>query len=280
MTDDQEIKIVTREETFTDLAVRELAKTKAMCACRLQFARCPKSKCKHCETNIRYTNCVKSMSDYDVTRLNNYIRRYYRMYSRNNTAWLSHKNYKKFYLKLVLLIFFILAVALLPLCFFTAPSDKPLSGPRSITREELYNYNKDYVEAITDYVMNAQNLVEIYNLDINKDGKINCIDYTLAFKIVWDTESVPYEDYKGPGSLKYYKSALKDCIIVRNYNVHTGMNHLFIAVFLEDLKGYVFIEPWASDCRYFFMYENWDSSKYNPEYNTYNETEQWVKEIR
>ena len=50
MLDENEIKIVTRQETFNDLAVRELAQARAKCICRVQNKRCNKSKCSTCPT--------------------------------------------------------------------------------------------------------------------------------------------------------------------------------------------------------------------------------------
>ena len=69
---EQEMKIVTRQETFTDLAVRELGKSRAACVCRIQFKRCKKSECASCPQQEKLESCLEAMSDYDKLRLDSY----------------------------------------------------------------------------------------------------------------------------------------------------------------------------------------------------------------
>ncbi|MBR1402752.1 MAG: hypothetical protein IJ558_01085 [Treponema sp.] len=114
MKEDDEIKIVTREETFNDLAVRELAKGKAACICRLQFKRCMKNQCKTCPCAQKFNNCVNEMSEYDRLRLDTYTAEYYVKYSRNPDSWMSHNRFVLFYIKL----FFLIMASMLIICLF------------------------------------------------------------------------------------------------------------------------------------------------------------------
>ena len=41
---ENEMRLVTRQETFNDFAVRELAKGRSACICRIQFGRCKKKE--------------------------------------------------------------------------------------------------------------------------------------------------------------------------------------------------------------------------------------------
>jgi hypothetical protein len=81
--------------------------------------------------------------------------------------------------------------------------------------------------------------------DINGDGKLNCIDYSLIFHNNWPTAR-----------------------IIRNVNTFTGMNHLFVSV-----DG-VCIEPQATTMNY-TMRDVW-GYKYNSMYNE-DETEFWER---
>ncbi len=106
-----EVRFVHREETFNDVAVRELAKSQAKCLCLLQFKRCVKEKCINCASGQRIRNCKNCMNDYDRERLNNYTSEYYIQYSRNPMAWMSHKQFVRSYNRLVfVLIFFIFLI--------------------------------------------------------------------------------------------------------------------------------------------------------------------------
>ena len=90
---EQEMKIVTRQETFTDLAVRELGKSRAACVCRIQFKRCKKSECASCPQREKLESCLEAMSDYDKLRLDSYTSKFYSEFSSNPMAWMNHKEY-------------------------------------------------------------------------------------------------------------------------------------------------------------------------------------------
>ena len=62
---ENELKFVHREETFNDLAVRELAAGRSACICRIQFGRCTKDECASCDIGRQYRNCYNQMNDYD-----------------------------------------------------------------------------------------------------------------------------------------------------------------------------------------------------------------------
>lgn len=98
-----------------------------------------------------------------------------------------------------------------------------------------------------------------YNLhDVNGDDKLNCIDYAIVFKNVWD-KSYPSEE----------------CELVRNLS--KDLNHLFVRI--KKNGTWVCVEPSA----YYYGYINrytmkafWED-KYDPRYNFYNETDYWMK---
>jgi len=93
--------------------------------------------------------------------------------------------------------------------------------------------------------------------DVNNDGKVNCIDYAITYKVWWDTNN--------PGSA--YR-----CEIVRNVNKASGMNHLFVRVRNKE-HVWIYIEP-QQGCT---MEEFW-GTRYNPVFNIYGETEYWLKQ--
>lgn len=241
-----ELKLVTRQETFNDLAVRELAKSQAACLCRLEYKRCTKSRCATCETHRRLTTCKGSLSDYDAERLKNYTTEYYGYYSSNPMSWMSHREYKKHFSKfLFLCILFVMLIPLLiGLC--SGPFDKP---------ERRVNYEECIVRCIQRTQINIS--------DINQDNKVNCIDYAVIFKLTWDEE---------------YPLLKERCQIVRNRNIKTGMNHLFVHVW-NDQDQSIDIEPGAYNPYHYTMFEAW-GTKYDPEYNSYGETEYWLSEVR
>ena len=97
---------------------------------------------------------------------------------------------------------------------------------------------------------------------MDRDGKVNCIDYTLMFKTQWD---------------KSYPQNAGSCEIVRNLK-KGRMNHLFISIWTGSRQR-ILVEPWAYDLERYLMEENWDW-RYDPRYNIYGETARWMGEIR
>ena len=241
-----EIRFVTREETFNDLAVRELAKGKAACICRLQFKRCDERECRNCSAAKKFNNCVNQMSDYDRLRLDSYIAEFYTQYSSTPDQWMSYKGYITYYLKFTLMMFVVVSFLFAFLVFcIKAPCDSPRTLSPTIR------------DNIITTVMEAQKSV----YDHNKDGLVNCIDYTCLFKETWD---------------KRFPEMQTNCVIVRNVNPLSGMNHLFIRIYADGLVNDV--EPWASAPWRFEMESNW-GKKYNPDFNFYGETRRWLSDM-
>lgn len=93
MSSQREVKIVTRQETFNDLAVRELAKSRSACICKIQFGRCKKRECMRCPIGRQYANCYIQLNDYDKLRLSEYVSQAYLRDSAEPEQWTSPGGY-------------------------------------------------------------------------------------------------------------------------------------------------------------------------------------------
>lgn len=236
MPKDNELKFVTRQETFNDLAVRELAKGRSACICRVQFGRCSKSECASCAIHKQYERCYNELSDYDRHRLASYVSEYWQEDSLWPDKWKSPSGYVGYNIKWFFGILFagLAALILATFCIAMAGSigDAPLSRIDKCVEENCRTVR-----------------------DFNHDGKINCVDYACGFKATWDRQN--------PGS-EYM------CTIVRNLNPAKGVHHLFVKV------GMIDVEPWAEDPKKWSMSDNWDMNYYDPRYNIYGETDLWM----
>ena len=243
---DNEFRLVTRQESFNDLAVRELAKGRAACICRLQFGRCDKSECANCSVGMQYRRCYYQMSDYDKQRLSSYVSENYVKYSDTPEAWMTHTRYVKYILSLFL-YYLVLPAIILLFCFLAEkPGDFPIDQE---TDERI------------EYVMHK---VKTYVHDINGDGLVNCIDYAVLFKIYWDEK---YPDQK------------PSCIIIRNKKpAPYKMHHLFIGI--NTGFQIIEVEPRAKNYKKYLMADNWSTKYYNRNYNIYCETNKWLKEYK
>ena len=251
---DEEIRFVHREETFTDLAVRELAKTQASCLCKIQGKRCTRAECRKCQVKAQLDKCKASMNDYDLTRLRNYTGQYYTDYSDNIMGWMNHKEYKRFYSLTLLriLLGFILLTAVFGALFLAMGCTPRM--PNDSPPDPHY-----YDDMITRTVQKTQRSLS----DVNQDGEVNCIDAAIIFKVIWDND---------------YPSMPNKCQIAHNVNPGKKMNHLFVYIWNESGQR-MDIEPRAPNPYRFDMKYNWGED-YDPKYNRYGETDWWLGQRR
>ena len=241
---DNEIRFVHREETFNDLAVRELAKGRSACICRLQFGRCTRDECRTCAISRQYNHCYRQMNDYDKQRLSTYVSEYYLQDSYSPSAWMSHS-------RLIWHTLFCIFIALLliiggPFLVSKAiPSDMP----------ESYGHLKS---RIIRTMIETNKKVK----DLNYDGEVNCYDYACTFKLCWD---------------RLYSDCKDACILIHNKQ-NGVMNHLFVGIRYDG--QYIEVETWAPNIYRYKMEENWSKRKYNRRYNLYGETKHWLSKIK
>jgi len=101
-------------------------------------------------------------------------------------------------------------------------------------------------------------------VDVNEDGKKNCVDHAILFYLVWTN---------------YVDSTPGNCILVHNYQPGV-MNHLFVQIKDRKTGKFVEVEPWTAVMEEYIETECWKTGKYNYRYNIYNETEKWLGQIK
>lgn len=242
---DEDFRFVHREETFNDLAVRELAKSRSACICRVQFKRCTTDECEHCPVNERFQTCFDSMSDYDKQRLSSYIAKQYVIDSRDPEAWLSHKGL------LMHTVGMVLGAAIM-FTLFLYYAIVIFGGCGNIPESRVNQMIIDTLECSHSQVR-----------DLDYNGTVNCIDYAVTFKCIWDLK---YPEYKNM------------CEIIRNRNINTGMHHLFVRI-LNDRKS-IYVETWAQDINKYLMEDNWTRGKYDSRLNISGETGIWLRRCK
>lgn len=245
---DNEFRLVTRQESFNDLAVRELAKGRAACICKLQFGRCTKNDCKYCRIHAQYSACYSQMNEYDRQRLSTYISENYVRYSYDPSQWMSFSGYLKHIGFIIFMCVIVPVILLIGLVFLTVgiPDDKPVEPE---------------IDEHIEYVMHK---VKTYVHDINGDGLVNCIDHAVLFKIYWDEK---------------YPNQKTSCIIIRNKKpAPYKMHHLFIGI--DTGHQIIEVEPRAKNYKKYLMADNWSTKYYNRNYNIYWETNKWLKEYK
>lgn len=256
---EQNINLNTREVTFNDVAVHELAQGRAECLCALQFGRCTKEQCHTCSTFIQFRNCVAHMSDYDKLRLNTNTAAIYRKLSLYPARFMSYDKLKSHTCFWVILLgVFLLLLVLLVGC---------RQPPSQLQNYTYVSYeNIDCVGSVlNDSIWEVLNYVSDNVEDFNKDGKVNCIDYAVLFKLCFDASNNN-----------------KDlvCIIVWNYNP-PKLNHLFCIIYDRSSMAYIEVEPRKYPGKHWEFRHSWelaDPGCYDPRYNNYDTTEKWLRE--
>ena len=256
--EDKEIRFVHREETFNDLAVRELADSRSACICRLQFGRCNEKECASCDIFKQYSDCYNQMNEYDRQRLAKYVSEKYCKDSLFPEKWMCHSRLVKRVVSYCIFCFVLIPLLFGLLFFFgSQPGDIPNKYSR-VTPNEVIPYTYD---PLIRYTLNSV-IKNIY--DVNGDDIINCIDYTLMFKVKWDN---------------FYPDKRHQIIILRNYNVKTGFHHLYIAL-IDDNYNVYYIEPYTSDPSYYRTIDLWTDKKIDHSCDIWDETNYWLGRIK
>lgn len=116
----EEIRFVSRQETFNDFAVRELAKGRAACICKIQGGRCKKTECCNCPIGKQYWRCYSNLSDYDKQRLAGYVSDEYVELSRHIEQFMPYKKFVAYEMKYIfgafVFLLFMVLFALFMVC--------------------------------------------------------------------------------------------------------------------------------------------------------------------
>lgn len=120
-----------------------------------------------------------------------------------------------------------LALSLCRICLFSVSAQGKNISPSAKMKE---------------YILQTEWWVHENVYDINNDGKLNCLDHTVLWKLYWDNHFPKYK---------------KHAEIVRNKNAENGMNHVFIRLFdAYNHNTVIEVEPFASNPNYYLMNDN------------------------
>lgn len=252
MSNNNEIRFVHRQETFSDLAVRELAESCAACICRLQFKRCTEDECENCREGIGFRNCYNQMSDYDRQRLNTYLRKAYADYSEHPEMWRTF--WGNVWHVILAIIGFFAAFVLIALLLRGTECDRP--NKRQSIKDSYASITKEMHSKVSNNIR----YTSLNIFDVTADGKKNCQDYSILFYLYWQDRFPEDKDR---------------VFFVRNKNPYNGMNHLFIYMIDYDGRGF-YLEPWADVPTRYLMFDSW-TSRYNPKYNEIMPAERYLE---
>ena len=223
-----------------DKDLEALATTLCSCRLALDTGTCDHTQCANCNTAKKFSVCYNELATCDQLRVENMTgKMYYQAYALRPDTIRNKKQRRHFISKMCFIIGLLIALNTIPVMCYIRPCD---------TKNNIQN-----IEAVIKIELAAT------MQDVNRDGLVDCIDYSIFFKQVWDI---------------LYPNKRYECEIVRNVNKITGMNHLFVRVWYYT--DWIYIEPQA-DLKYYLMQDVW-GDKYDPKYNILGETNKWLKE--
>ena len=264
-------------ETEYDKAVEAVAVSLSDCESRKTWHICNEADCISCKIKAYQDNCMNNFADVDKLRVYNTVQALVAGQPVPENPDEIAKGFEAFKIRIacewhhfinvvapvlaipfwILLIIFILSITI-STCSFKIYGQSISDYSHWALPGEV-EYKGKYRKQILDTLSRT----EQYVTDVNKDGEINCIDYSCTFKILWD---------------KMYNAS--DCEIVRNKS--STMNHLFIRTRQFSGKPWECIEPQAAakNITRYFMEDFWPPDIYNPTYNIYGETDVWLEEVK
>ena len=231
--------ITFEEFTSMDKNMDTLIKVRARCLFLEATCACSACSCSACEVYRKYTACYQSLAwcdqlkvDHEADRLFAHKMMSYRLLRRNRLQ--------------MRVIRGTLITALVVMLAMVAV-DKAHGQPMPQTPN--YYYKDAFIVRL---LKETHSQVE----DVNFDGDVNCIDYAVTFKELWDSR---------------YPAGR--CEILRNYNRAAGWHHLFISI---NVGRWLYIEP-RGNAHNYRMSDFW-GDRYNPAYTLFGETSKWLEE--
>ena len=264
-------------ETEFDKAVDAAATSLADCNYRKVWGTCNEAECAQCDIKKYQDNCLNGFADMDKLRVYNKLQILVALqdvpdtkeYATGKEATAIKANY---YLKEIgSMVATAAAIIFIPLILLLGIITVPSSCMTKLAAQSIkdYDYTRyalpgeaGYAGKYRKQILDTLDRTKQYVTDVNKDGEINCIDYSCTFKMLWD---------------KMYDAS--NCEIVRNKS--STMNHLFIRTRQYSARPWECIEPQAGlkNITKYFMEDFWSSDIYNPMYNIYGETDRWLQEV-
>lgn len=232
-------------ESDMDKCVDALAEVKAYCTWCRRTGICDGMHCRTCTKKVYYDESYSKLIPLDRLRVDmlavDKMSRYIRERKLPDMS-IIRKSIKYI---LLLVTAFMIAPVLLTLMFSRFARDTP-----AIRQELPAKYREMHEHVLLKVHRN------IYDLD--GDHAINCQDYAVYYKYIWEQEYPLYKDRAQ---------------ITHNLNWENGMNHLFITIFTED--GRFYIEPQGSLSLY-YMYDVW-GDRFDPGCNRPADRNFWFK---
>lgn len=242
----REEKIVIKNETFTDIAIKELADVKARLLIYKFYHM--ENKAHKLPAFQQLDHCYSQMNDYDKMRVDSRAADLFGKYMQKPDGFMPYAVLKRRYFKCWLMLFISFLLTAYLFVFFEGtqsiynivtelaeqPEDKP----------PLYQpHNIDMEQAVHNTILELDKIV--YDIS-EQNGLLNCTDYAIEFKILWDM--------KYPGI---------PCHVV--WNINPGIiNHLLV-----EINGQYY-EPWSANYPKgkHDMQSVWGKSgRYDPKYN-------------
>lgn len=220
--------------TDWDKNIETLARAKANCAYNILTGRCHEGECTTCASYTRYNNCYNQLSDCDKLKCDDLAGWMYgyRKYSFKKRA------------KDKLVKFITIGVALgAAIALFASLKPAEEIRPHTMYRDD-------------DFIVNVLHNTRANVHDVDRDGKVDCMDYTITFKREWD---------------KLYNP--RDCEILRFCDMKTA--HLFVQVRESQYKSWYWVEPQGADNNYMIS-DVW-GSKITSDKVFRGETQKWLK---
>ena len=242
----REEKIVIKNETFTDIAIKELADVKARLLIYKFYHMENKAHKLPAFQQLDY--CYSQMNDYDKMRVDSRAADLFGKYMQKPDGFMPYAVLKRRYFKCWLILFISFLFSAYIFVFFEGTqsiynivselADKPEDRP------PVYGY--DIEQMVHETILELQPLL----YDIDGNGRLTCLDRAVEFKHLWD--------------MKYPNIP---CLMIQNWENPKGFNHYFVKI-----NG-VYYDPWSETYPKGMhdMLSVWSrTGQYDPRYNKEN----------
>ena len=241
-------------ETEIDKLICNISEAQARCMMKIDSGICDPNDCVNCDVRRNIDTAIANLSAGDNLAIHNKTEDILISASHADTEYKREKfktagSILKDVLKTMGILFIVaIVIPILLLLFFV--------------RAKPYEFEDD------SYVVPVLMLTHQYVYDVDGDTLVDCCDYAITFKMMWDYLYSGYES---------------DCEIVRNKHPDASkdFHHLFVRCRHNYNAEWIYIEPQALPVydNKMYMHVYW-RDRYNPLFNYYGETDKWLSTVK
>ena len=241
-------------ESEQDKAIGTLGETLGTCWFRTHTGLCKSEQCAACPTKQKLDSCYAYLDDFNKLAVENEATKHAARLMLQSDGGNGCKMQARFGAVGAGLLWWLWTMFRCAFLLFSIVIFPYLMFGCAAYPAPTHEQEEQYIREIECCLKMAHDNIR----DVNNDGKINCVDYSVVFKESYDMLS----------------GSVSKCMFTVNKNPENGFNHMFVRIYNPYGIHMAFVEPQARDRNRMYVAVFW-GDRYNRMYDIYKFGKFW-----